>query len=51
MVGLATQFRAGLDPDADVRFDVHNRYIVLDRFGEEGESHGIAGRLTILLNW
>ena len=37
---LTTEFSLG----------VNYRYIILDRFGEEGESHGIAGRLTLMLN-
>ena len=35
---------------SEFSFGVNYRYIVLDRFGEEGESSGISGRLTLLLN-
>jgi len=31
-------------------FGVNYRFIVLDRFGDEGDSAGISGRLTLLLN-
>jgi hypothetical protein len=31
-------------------FGVNYRYSVLDRFGVEGESSGVTGRLTIMLN-